>query len=148
MPGLDIGQPGGTRYGSGLARFTAHVITGADEVHTVEHALPQQNVVFRDNLGYAGRTVRWRGLINANSYATLNAIFSELDSYRHGSLRQDGVLQTPDPSRLVETQLTDADGTLIAARAVIEKWSIAGRRYATPEGRAIAEVEIEFRVLG
>lgn len=148
VPALDLGQPGGTRYIANQAKFTAHVITGPDEVATVEHKLPQQNVVFRDNLGYGGRRVLWRGWVNADNYARITTIQSELDSYRHGSLRTDGVLQAADPTRMVETQLTDADGTLIAARAVIDTWRILGRRLATPESRAMVELEIEFRVLG
>lgn len=150
VPVLDIGQLGGTRQLAGNALFTGQVIRGADEVATAEHGLPEQNVRFRENMGFAGRSVRIEGIIRAKTLAIMTAIIDEMNQRKHGSARDEltGNLATADPTLVRETQLTDSDGAQLADRAVLENWRPKGPRLTGQEWLVLQEITIDIRVLG
>ena len=150
VPELDIGQEGGTRATEGDAKTTINVIPGPEESVEVQHALPQQNVVFTDRLGYRGATVTWECTIRAKTNVIFNAIVSELNQLRHGSGRDatTGLLTAPDPTLLRETRLTDYDAIVLNEKAVLSDWRPRGRRMASSEWAVILRATLVFRLLG
>lgn len=147
---LDVGQPGGARAGAGSALLTGiQVNLAAAEVNAVQHDLPQQNAAYRDVLGFAGRRVRVSGMLHCASYSIQNTIAAELDRLKHGSDRTiSGGLAAPDPTQVRETRLTDVDGTVIAARAILEDWSFTTRRHKAQTWTVVQGLDLVFRVLG
>ncbi len=144
---LDVGQLGGTRANAGTAVFTNRLVPGSEQAEFTENRAAQQTGIVRNLIGYAGGSVSWRGNLKVDSLTTLRAIISELNQKKHGHTRNSsGTLLQPDPAQVRETRLTDYDGTVIADRVVINEWRM-GERKATPEGKIVVSLDIEFRIL-
>lgn len=136
MPELDLGQLGGTRQLAGDALFSGHVIPGGDITADVDHKLPQQNLVFRDRLGYFGGLFRIEGILRAKTAVIFETILGEIDQRKHGSLRDGpgGALLPPVLSMLKETQLTDSAGVVLAVSSVVDGWRATGRKMRDGKG--------------
>ena len=145
---LDVGQPGGTRAQAATALFSGQVIIGSDSIASAEHGLPQQNIVFRDVLGYRGATVVWRATIRANSTAMMDTIRSDINQRIHGAARDaNGQLGAPSPSLMQPDTLTDAYGTTLSEKAVLISFVQRGRQLKGQEWPAIIQVELTFKRL-
>lgn len=142
---LDIGQSGTT------ALWTGRVIRNEAETYIVDQSVVKQNVKFRDELGYRGMKVTWRGAIRVTSATMIQSILSRLDKYKTGSMRINGVLGPPDVNLLKETRLTDSYGNVISEKARLSRWT-AGPAYRLsgvgPYTHCITDVAIEFELLG
>ncbi len=149
MPLLDIGQPGGARDLGGTATFTLKADPpGEDESIVIEHQPVQVSGIFEDNLGYAGSRVVWRGRLTVVNNAMLRTIALELNRLKHGQTRDsNGNLLPVNPTLLRETQLTDFDGTVLAQRARLRRWSFGPPREFVGSGRIAIPLEVEFRIL-
>jgi hypothetical protein len=145
---LDFGQVGGTRELAGNARFSGRLIAEADERAVVENRLPQQQAVYRDLLGYAGRRIRIVGVVRFKTQLLWQQVEAELNQRMHGSYRSTstGELEGIDPSMVRATKLTDSDGKVLAARAVIEDWRM-GERMTNTEWAVMARFDLTLRVL-
>jgi len=121
---LDAGQPGSERYAENTARFTLKVIEGADEATRVDQAVVQQNVAYEDRLGFTSGRVVWQGSLKTSTEDVRAAIVGELNRYKHGSSRTNGVLDPPDPRQMRATRLTNAFGTILSEQAVLEDFSM------------------------
>ena len=150
VPVLDFGQDGGARDAAGDARFSGSLIRGSDGLRRVPQGLPQQNVVFMSTMGFSGATHRLTGILRAKTAAVMAAIVAELDERKHGSLRNvaTGILGAPNPTLIRESRLTDFDGAVIAARALLLDWRLTGRRVKTAEWAVVVRLAMEFEVLG
>ena len=146
---LNIGQPGSARNGSGAASYIVNVLVGADQAVTVNQGVPQQNVTFQDNLGSAPGDVTWNGTLKVNNAATLNAIRSDLDRYKHGSARVAGVLGAPNMSYVRATRLTDSFSQILSENARIVDWSFTDRirRLHASAFLYITKLRIRFELL-
>ena len=148
---LDAGQPGSALYIANDARFYIKVIEGPDEATKVDQAVVQQNVAFEDRLGFSGSRVAWEGILKVDAEATRAAIVSQLNRYKHGSSRTSGVLDPPDPRQMRATKLTNAFGTVLSEKAVLEDFSM-GELFTLHGGGAYTlihpKVRIVFKKLG
>jgi hypothetical protein len=120
---LNAGQPGSLLHGADLARYTVNVIEGADAAAVVPQGLIQQNVTFEDNLGFRGAMVVWDGMLKVASDAVRQAIYSQLNQYRHGSPLVGGTLWAPNPTQMKPTRLVNAFDSILSERAKLEDWS-------------------------
>lgn len=141
---LDLGQAGGTRAATSVARATIRVVTGDDEFAVADHHLPAQNVTFRDVLGYQGRTIVWECVLRFINAVMFQSVVSELNRYLHGSVRFTGVLGPPSPSQIRPTLITDSDGTAMGNAALIA-WRLTGRRMTSAEWPVIVRAVVTFR---
>ena len=147
VPELDLGQIGGTRNGAGDAKFSGNVLVGQDRTAKVQHPLPQQQGGFEDNLGFQAGRVRIDCMVRGKTAAIFESMRQELNERLHGSLRVAGVLGPADPSKTKPSQLTDFDGTVLAAKAVVVSWRPSGRRFSNSEWAIFQKMVIELDVL-
>jgi hypothetical protein len=150
VPELDLGQIGGTRETAGTAKLTAHVIVGQDNVNAVTHKLPQSIAVYRNVIGFVGGRIVIQGVMRASTAAIFETMLQEINQRRHGSLRNGagGPLLPPDPSKMVPTQVTDSQGTVISQQAVVQDWQPRGRRLSNSEWDVIQEFTLTLEKLG
>ena len=101
-------------------------------------------------MGFAGGEIVWEVNLHTKDLATQRAIFSDLNSYKHGSTRNAGTgrLNAAEPARLAPTQLTDSDGGLMGALVVLEGFATRGRRGTTPDGATWQRLTVRFKVIG
>ena len=148
---LDIGQPGGTRETAGSARALIRVIAGREEFAVVAQASAQQNVVFRDNLGFRGTGYTWDCTIKAASDTILRSVLNDIRARMHGAARDaNGNLLPPTSTNLKPQLLTDSDGATLAAAAVLADLSVEGARAYLTGGApytVLLRCRLEFRVL-
>jgi len=143
---LDIGQVGSARRAANQAYAVINVLEGDDDAGQTIHRVPQQNVVFRDVMGFAGRRVTWRATLKVDTDARLATIEAELNAKRHG-----GMSGFPDPSQLRETRLTNMYDRIISERAVLTAWQFTDRtRRVTSSGTftVLVPIRIDFLCLG
>ena len=132
VPELDAGQPGSGRDGSGLVAYRPHFILHEPEVADVEQAAPEQNVVLVNRLGFRGQKFTWEGQAKFKDASEITKLRSVLNQFLTGSAIVAGVLGSPgspDPSYLQPTQLLDASGELVAAKARMSGFLFPGRQY-------------------
>lgn len=125
---LNAGQPGSALHAANQARYIVRVIEGADDANAVPQALPQQNVVFEDRLGYRAAIVVWEGSLKVISDAVRQVIYSQLNQYKHGSALVGGVLGPPVPSQMKPTTLINSFGSVLSTRATLVDWTESGVR--------------------
>ncbi len=148
---MNIGQPGSAYAGSGAALYLLRVIEGADRARVVEQAIDQQNVAFQDQLGFAGTRVIWSGNVKVGTDAVLGTITAQLNRYKHGSSRTDGLLDPPDPRQMRPTRLTNSFGRILSERAVIDGWSmgeVSTLHNGAPYTLIARDLRIVFKLLG
>lgn len=141
---LDIGQPGGTRHGASEASATLRCLVGITEVAEVINELAEQNITWRDVLGSRGRPIVWKGVIRANSNATMNTIEGEIELLKSG---HDPAAATHDPTQMYSTQLTDSWSRQYAA-VVLRDYQPLGPRFAGTTWAAVQQMALLFRELG
>lgn len=147
VPELDIGQEGSARRGAGTAMAVVQVTERGTQSRTVETPLPQQNVVFGDELGFADKATIWRCSIRTTTAAIMGAILNEIASYRTGQLYTAGVGHAAfDAGRIKPTRLTNNWGTVISDHAVLKDYETATpvRRISGSGFTCLAEVIITF----
>lgn len=120
---LDIGQTGSVRRGAGTALATIRTNRDEDQNRVAENGLPQQNVIYRDLLGFGGRPVFWRGDLRTTTETLIGTIEAELDSYRTGQkYTPGGTFDAFDISRIRPTRLTNGFGRVISDHAILQAW--------------------------
>lgn len=144
MPEIDIGQSGSARRTANTARWTGQVVEGGDEVDQVFQPVPQQNVVFRDVIGFSGKLVSWRGTLAVSNSAMMRTIATELNARLHGGIG------TVTPGLVKETRLTNSFGDVISEKAVLEAWAFTDRtrKIGSTGLTLITGIELKFRCLG
>ncbi len=149
---MDIGQPGSARLASHSAKFVLHVFESPAEVTTVPQKVPQQNLAFVDNMGFDSGAAEWRGTLFVKDEATMGAIFSDLDRFKHGSSRISGIMTAPLLNFIRPTRLTNLSGRILSESATVEDWRTDGRvmRINTPNSLYLYAVGlmVKFRLLG
>jgi len=79
--GLDIGQPGGSRYSSGDADSKIQCHIGSIEASAQSFAFGGVDGVFRVPMGKRSRSIAWTGMIRALNDTVMNAIETDVDAY-------------------------------------------------------------------
>lgn len=145
-PELDIGQPGSSRRTAQTAFATVTVSLDGDDIRVAQNALPQQNVIFRDLLGFGGKPVVWKATIKCSTRTIVSTIEAELNAYLHGVKYTPGVgYDAFDIARLKPTRLRDGFGEVISDHAILTAWT-RGRLMRISEApyTVIAEWELQF----
>lgn len=148
VPELDIGQVGSSRRSAGTAMAVVQVTERGTQARTVENPLPQQNVVFSDELGFADKATIWRASIRTTTAALMATILNEIASYRTGQLYTAGVGHAAfDATRIKPTRLTNNWGTVVSDHATLKDYeTVTPVKRITGSGfTCYAEVLITFR---
>ncbi len=147
VPYLDIGQDGGTRQAAATAKLSGYILRGVAVSVQATHSLVQQGITFQDNLGFSGSMHTLVATIRASTRALFNTIVREIDQRKTGQLRDvNGNLGAFDPQYIKATELTDFDGSVLAAKVKLARWNFASRIYTNSEW-TFANVKLVFRVL-
>jgi len=142
VPELDIGQTGSTRRAGNTHKATVQVLVESPDATKIDTELPQEHVVFEDNLGQAGQQVVWRCILRASSQANFNILLGELAAYKTGYNTWLGAAYPihTKPTEMVAHGWTYADATLADFR-------VRGRRFKRADGWYVQECDLIFKVL-